>query len=376
MMVAGEASGDQYGADLYRALLKRYDSLECRAMGGPAMRNAGVAIIADSTRLGVMGLWDVLIRYIPIRLALSRVYKNLETFSPQLLICIDYKEFNFLVARRAKSLGIKVLFYIGPQVWAWRPGRVRKYGEIIDMMAVILPFEIDIYRQHSIPAQYVGHPLMRSVKVDKDKRQALSEAGLHTAFPIIGLLPGSRHNEVKRLLPVMLEAAELLISVYPHAQFILPKANNIDCQMIEDYLRVCSVNVHQCRAGDYDLLQNCDIAVSASGTATLELALLAIPIVIVYKMAPISYWVAKCLVKIPYIGLPNIILGRCLVPELIQDRANAALICETTRSILDDYERADQIRKELTELRRNLGDLNGIELMADLIDEMLSPVDE
>lgn len=371
MLVAGEASGDMHGAALYRALEQRIESLNCVAMGGMAMREAGVSIVVDSTKLGVIGVWDVITHYLPIRRALSRVEKTLESFSPQLLICIDYKEFNFRVAKRAKALGIKVLFYVSPQVWAWRPARVKQYGEVIDMMVVIFPFEAAFYQKHAIPVRYVGHPLTQVVKVSCGIPQAIADAGLSANFPIIGLLPGSRVNEVKRLLPVMLEVSELLKKAYPQAQFVLPKAKTIDDQVLQSYLQDSTVDVHLCEAGDYNLLQSCNIAISASGTATLELALLAIPMVIIYKVAPLTYWIAKWLVHIPFIGLPNIIAGRRIVPELIQKHANPKTILDEVCKILEDNLVAKQMQIYLHEVRGSLGEFDGIVKLADLTIEML-----
>jgi lipid-A-disaccharide synthase len=371
MIIAGEASGDLHGAALFQALQQRIDSLNCIAMGGVAMREAGVPIVVDSTDLGVIGVWDVITHYAQIRKAFSQVVKNLQSFSPDLLVCIDYKEFNFRVAKRAKALGIKVLFYVSPQVWAWRPGRVKQYGEVIDMMAVIFPFEATFYKKHAIPVRYVGHPLIHVVKVSCEKQQALENVGLDSDFLIIGLLPGSRVNEVKRLLPVMLKVAELLKETYPQVQFVLPKAKAIDDSMLQGYLQKCSVDVYLCEAGDYNLLQSCDVAISASGTATLELALLTIPMVIIYKVAPLTYWIAKWLVRIPYIGLPNIIAGKMIVPELIQDQANSKSIYNQVCNILNDNLAADKMRISLSQVRGSLGENDGIAELAKLVIEML-----
>ncbi len=372
MIIAGEASGDLHGAALFQTLQQRIDSLNCIAMGGAAMREAGVPIVVDSTDLGVIGVWDVITHYAQIRRAFSQVVKNLQSFSPDLLICIDYKEFNFRVAKRAKALGIKVLFYVSPQVWAWRPGRVKQYGEVIDMMAVIFPFEATFYKKYAIPVRYVGHPLTHVVKVSCEKQQTLESAGLDSDFLIIGLLPGSRVNEVKRLLPVMLKVAELLKETYPRVQFLLPKAKTIDDSMLQGYLQKCSVDVYLCEAGDYNLLQSCDVAISASGTATLELALLTIPMVIIYKVAPLTYWIAKWLVRIPYIGLPNIVADQSVVPELIQNKANPMTIFDEVCKILDDNLVAKQMQNQLNEVRSVLGEYDGIENLAELAIEMLS----
>lgn len=356
MLIAGEASGDMHGAALYQELKQTINNLECIAMGGVAMQKAGVPIVVDSSNLGVIGVWEVLTHYFPIRKALSEVKRQLKLFSPQVLICIDYKEFNLQAARYAKRLGIKVLFYVGPQVWAWRSGRVRKYAELADMMAVIFPFEVKFYQNYSIPVRYVGHPLVSKMRMNNRKGRYSEVPEHNNVKPVIGLLPGSRLNEVRRLLPVMLDAAEMLADSYPRAQFILPVSENLDERLIARYLDERSIAITVLREGHYEQLKCCDIAVVASGTATLELSLLGVPMVIVYKLAWFSYQLAKKLVKIQYIGLPNIVAEKEIMPELIQDQASPERVYEVVRELLENPDNLQLMRKQLKQVVESFGD--------------------
>lgn len=359
-----------HGAALYKELKQTINNLECIAMGGVAMQKAGVPVVVDSSNLGVIGVWEVLTHYLSIRRALSEVKRQLKLFSPQVLICIDYKEFNLLAARYAKQLGIKVLFYVSPQVWAWRPGRVRKYAELADMMAVIFPFEVEFYRSYSIPVHYVGHPLVSRIKAYSQQNQNDDKPD-HNAGQVIGLLPGSRSNEVRRLLPVMLEAAELLAACNPGLQFILPVSGNLDERLIAQYLDNSSVTIEILRKEHYEQLKCCDIAVVASGTATLELALLGVPMVIVYKLAGLSYMLAKMLVKIPYIGLPNIIAEEGIVPELIQEEANPEYVFRTVSDLLQNPEAMALMRNQLGDVVEKLGEENSVKNLAMIARELI-----
>ncbi len=364
MLIAGEASGDMHGAALYHELRQTINNLECIAMGGVAMQEAGVRIVVDSSHLGVIGVWEVLNHYLSIRQALSEVRRQLKLFSPQVLICIDYKEFNLQAAKYAKQLGVKVVFYVSPQVWAWRPGRVRKYAELADMMAVIFPFEVEFYRNYSIPVQYVGHPLVGRVNAHNQQNQNSDQSGQRNSGPMIGLLPGSRLNEIRRLLPVMLDAAEMLAVRYPEAQFILPVSGNLDERLTTQYLDNHSVAITVLREGHYEQLKCCDVTVVASGTATLELALLGVPMIIVYKLAWLSYLLAKKLVRIPHIGLPNIIAGKEIMPELIQDEANPERIFSIVSDFLENPGTLKIMKNHLSEVAERLGDEDSVKNLA------------
>lgn len=387
MISAGEASGDQHAAALFRELQKLIPGVEGIGMGGSAMREAGIELCFDSSGIGVIGLAEIARHYGEIRGALKLMQKTACERKPDLLICVDYKEFNFRLAKAAKSCGVKVLFYVSPQVWAWRPGRVKSYGRIIDHMAVIFPFELPFYEAYGVPATYVGHPLAGKVKPSMSRSEALKKYGLTDAsanasvnaqsdfgsLPVIGLLPGSRANEIKRLMPVILESARRLNLEFPAARFFLFQAASVEDAAISAQLAgVADLDLRVIRGQDYDALQCCDTVITVSGTATLEIALLGIPMVIVYRLAPLSYWLGRLLVKVPFIGLPNILAGKGVVREFIQHEATPANIAGEIALILQDSTYAESQRQALLTIRDKLGDRNGSAVLARLAADMLA----
>lgn len=371
MIVAGEASGDLHAANFFRALQRRLPGVTAFGMGGTRMREAGIDVRFDASNIGVIGLWEVLKHYREIRRALQLMQRLACEEKPDLLVCVDYKEFNFRLAKHAKACGVKILFYVSPQVWAWRPGRVKKYGEIADMMAVIFPFEVPFYQTHGIPVRYVGHPLVGKVQPSLDKAAALQAFGLKQDAPIIGLLPGSRHNEIRRLLPVMLQAAGLLAHRFPDAQFVLPQASSVSDTALSGYLAQSPVAVRVVRERHHDALSCCDAVMTCSGTATLEAALLGIPMIIVYKLAPLSYWLGRWLIRVPYIGLANIVAGKNIVRELIQHAASAEAIASEMGRLLMDGDYAATMREELARVKTRLGKGGGSENLAQVATELL-----
>jgi lipid-A-disaccharide synthase len=341
-------------------------------MGGAKMAQAGIDIRYDSAHIAVIGVVEVIKHYGDIRKALKLMQQIVETERPDLLVCVDYKEFNFKLARFAKRLGIKVLFYVSPQVWAWRPGRVKKYGAAIDMMAVIFPFETAYYDAENVPVRYVGHPSVDKVHPRHSKAEDMAHFGLDETKPVVGLLPGSRANEIKRMLPVMLGAAEKLQAGLPGIQLILPQADSISDELLEGYLRQSSVKITVIKNEPYDVIQCCDAVMTTSGTATLEIALLTVPMVITYKLSPVTYWLGRLLVNTPFIGLPNIILGKGFVKELIQHEATAGNLAAEVKRILTDKPYADGMRANLIQVRQQLGQGGGSKNMAELALEMLN----
>lgn len=371
MLSAGEASGDQHAASLFLELKKLIPDVRGIGMGGAKMREAGVEIRYDSTAIAVIGATEVITHYGEIRRALKRMQQLAREERPDLLICVDYKEFNFHLAKAAKSAGIKVLFYVSPQVWAWRPGRVKKYGKAVDHMAVIFPFEVPFYQTHHIPVTYVGHPLAGKVKPSGSRAEALRAFGLEGGGPVIGLLPGSRRNEIKRLLPAMLVAVERLAKRYPNARFVLSQAQSVEDTWLEDSLQRCPVEINTVKGRQYDVLQCCDAVIVVSGTATLEVALSGVPMVIIYKVAPITYLLGRWLIKVPCIGLPNILAGRTIVRELIQQQANPSNIAGEIARLLDDGDYAERMREELRHVTELLGSGGGSARLARLAAELL-----
>jgi len=368
---AGESSGDQHAANMFLELKAQQPTIKGIGMGGTKMAQAGIDIRYDSGAIGVIGVVEVIKHYGEIRRALTMMQQLVATERPDLLVCVDYKEFNLKLARFAKKLGIKVLFYVSPQVWAWRPGRVKTYGKAIDMMAVIFPFETAYYDAEQVPVRYVGHPSVDKVHANHSRTENCIRFNLAEHKPIIGLLPGSRANEIKRLLPVMLVAAEQLQIEEPDAQFILPQADSINDALLNTYLSSSSCHITVIKNQPYDVMQCCDVIMTTSGTATIEVALMSIPMVITYKLATITYWLGRCLVNTPFIGLPNIVLGKLAIKELIQQAATPKNIAAEVKRILQDKPYADAMRANLLLVKEQLGHGGGSKNMANLALKML-----
>jgi lipid-A-disaccharide synthase len=370
---AGESSGDSHAANLYLELKKQLPKLNAVGMGGAKMSQAGISLCYDSSQIAVIGAVEIIKHYFEIRRALRKMQELLLNEKPDLLICVDYKEFNFQLAKFAKENDIKVLFYVSPQVWAWRKNRVKKYGAVIDMMAVIFPFETTYYDVENVPVRYVGHPSVDKVIPKFTKIEAIKNFALNPDAPIIGLVAGSRVNEIKRLLPVMLEAAQRLKINFPTAQFILPQADSLSDNLIQLYLQRANVEVTVIKNQPYDVMQCCDAIMTCSGTATLEIALLGIPMVICYRLNSLTYRIGKWLVKTRFIGLPNIVFGEQIVRELIQDDATAENLAREIKRLLTNSEAAQNCRADLDIVREKLGKGGGIQKMAALVLEMLQP---
>ena len=371
MFSAGESSGDQHAANMFLELKKHQPDIKGFGMGGAKMALAGIDIRYDSGSIGVIGVVEVLKHYGEIRRALKLIQQLVSTERPDLLVCVDYKEFNLKLARFAKQCGIKVLFYVSPQVWAWRPGRVKTYGKAIDMMAVIFPFETTYYDAENVPVRYVGHPSVDKVHPQRSRLEDMAIFNLDESNPVIGLLPGSRANEINRLLPIMLAAAEILQARIPGIQFMLPQADSISDELLESYMDRSPVKITVIKNQPYDVIQCCDVVMTTSGTATIEIALLNVPMVITYKLAALTYWLGRWLVNTPFIGLPNIILGKGFIKELIQYEATSENLAEEIERILTDKFYADQMRDNLNQVKQQLGHGGGSKNMAELALEIM-----
>ncbi len=355
MIVAGEASGDIYGADLAREACTRAPDLHFFGIGGVRMREAGVETLVDSSVMAVVGLVEVIKHFDVISSAFRKLKQILLDTPPDLLILIDYPGFNLRLAKVAKKAGIKVLYYISPQIWAWRQGRVKKIARLVDHMAVILPFEAPFYEKAGVPVTFVGHPMLDLVTVTSDRSTAAASFGLDPKRKIVGLFPGSRYNEIERLLPVIIAAAGKLKQQFPDIQFILPLASTLKSDDIVPQLKDAGLDVTTTRDRIHDMIRACDAVISVSGTVTLEIALVETPMVIIYKLSPLTYQIAKRLVKVPNIGLCNIVAGETMVRELIQDEANPEMIAAEIARILTDQAYNDAIRHRLAEVRSKLG---------------------
>jgi len=356
MIVAGEASGDLHGANLVREMKALDPSLAFCGVGGQRLEAEGVRLVARSSEMGVVGFTEVFSKLRLIVGVFFRLRRMLREEKPDLLILIDYPDFNLPLASAARRAGVRVFYYISPQVWAWRKNRIERIRRVVDRMAVILPFEAAIYAEKGVDVEFVGHPLLDTVKRTRSRKEALEAFGLRDAWPIVALLPGSREKEVTSLLAEMLGAAEILARNFAEAQFVLPLAETVDPGLVQGILRQHAVPVSILPGQMADAVGISDAAIVASGTATLETALLQTPMVITYKISPLTAAVGKRLVRVRHIGLVNIIAGRTVVPELVQDDATAEKLAAEVKAILSDRQRSDAIRGELAAIRQMLGE--------------------
>lgn len=371
VVCAGETSGDNLAAGMIRAARALRPDLIFTGMGGEQMRAAGTETLIDVSELAVMGLWEVITQYPRLRGLLRRMQRHLEATRPDLLVLVDYVEFNLRLGAHARSLGIPVLFYVSPQIWAWRQQRIHRIKRSIDAMAVLFPFEQAIYEEHGIPVRYVGHPLVDQVAAgDHDLR---AELGLAPGQRLIGLLPGSRSGEIRRHWPVLVETARCLQAHRQNLHFVVPMASGVTEQMLDgaasrDGLPVTLIS----GSGRARNVMACsDLLLISSGTATLEAGLLQAPMIVIYRVASLSYAVFSRLVRVPHIALVNIVAGKRLVPERLQRAANPKALCAEALNWLDHPEELDRIRESLGQVRERLGPGGADQRIAAAVLEML-----
>lgn len=369
LMVAGEASADQYGARLVREILQRDPDIVFWGIGGEKMAGAGVKTLFTSEEMAVVGLTEVLPRIAKIFTAARRLRRIVKEKRPDLLLLLDYPDFNLHLARTAARNGIPVLYYISPQVWAWRKGRIRKIRNRVDRMAVILPFEESFYREKGVGVEYVGHPIL-DIRQGSSRGVSSSRTTV-SRVPVLGLVPGSRSEEVRSLLPAMLSAAARLKKRHPGLRCVLPLAQTIDEGMVKQFIGGSSVPVVLSREGMYDTLKPCDAVIAASGTVTLEIALMGIPMVVVYRLSRLSYEVARRTIKIPSISLVNLVAGKKVVRELIQDEANPEKIAFETEPLLRDTDARVRMVQGLEVVAARLGEKGASARTAEIALEMM-----
>ncbi len=367
MIIAGEASGDRHGAMLVAAMRRRHTGLSFWGVGGEALKAAGVRLLVDAATLSVVGITEVVSKLAGLAAALRTVKGAMLRLQPDLLILIDFPDFNLHLAAFAKKNGISVLYYISPQIWAWRPGRVKKIKQRVDHMAVILPFEADFYRRHHVPVTFVGHPLLDTVAPSRP-----------TAFhpePLVGLLPGSRDGEVLRHLPMMLAAARRLRKQMPGCRFLVSVAPGLEPAMVASLVKrhAKSLPVEIVAGGAGRILPRCALAVAVSGTVTLEAAIFGTPTVIIYRVSALSYALGRLLIRVDNIGLVNLIAGRRLCPELIQKQATADNIARALYAMLHDRAQLRRLSRRVLDLRARLGGPGASGRVADIACRMLYP---
>ena len=371
MIVVGEASGDLHGSRLVKSLLERDPTLDIFGAGGEHLRKQGLRVIFDVARLTGMGFSELRDNLGVLWEAYRLFRRALREDRPNLLILIDFPEFNLRLARLAKQLRIPVLYYISPQVWAWRRRRVRKIAGSIDRMAVVFPFEVGLYEKEGVSVDFVGHPLLDIVHPTQTREATLSHYGLDSTKKTVVLLPGSRKQEVAYHLGPMIEAAERLGQKID-VQFLLLRASTVDRREINEALAKVSLPIEVVEGDTYNVLNAADLAWLASGTATLEAALLQKPMVIVYRMAWLTYVLARLLVKVKHIGMVNIIAGESVVPELIQGELTGERIFQESQRMLSNAKLHTQTVKKLTGVREKLGTPGAADRVAEMAFSMLA----
>lgn len=372
MIVAGEASGDLHGSNLVKAIHRIDPSVRFYGVGGVKLKEAGARLVASSSDMAVVGLTEVIFKIRFITKVMGLLKRSLRDSRPDLLILIDYPDFNLRLAKAAKKTGIKVFYYISPQVWAWRKKRIKKIEKIVDRMAVILPFEEQVYDRSRLEVSFVGHPLLDVAEKRYSKEDAQKKFSLRKGAKTVGILPGSRKNEVKKLLPEMLKAAEILSRKLVPIQFVLPLADTLNIDVVTKIINRYHVKVSVISDDIYDVIGVSDVAMVASGTATLEVALLETPMVIIYKVSPLSYYIGKKFIHVDNIGLVNIIAGRTIVPEFIQGEATSVNMAEEIYDILTNSSRMERIKQELSMVRGKLGSPGAAGRAARLAYEMMT----
>jgi len=365
--VAGERSGDIFGAGLARALQARLPGLEVFGCGGEAMRGAAVDTVVDSHQIAVAGITEVVSGIPRAYRAFHQLLDEVDRRQPQLAILIDFPDFNLRLARQLKKRRIPVVYFVSPQVWAWRKGRVQKLKKRIAKMIVIFDFEEEIYQQAGVPVEYVGHPLVDMVRPHLTRQEFFAKVGLDASVQTVALLPGSRPQEVSTNLPVMLDAATRL-TLNRKLQFVVAVAPTIDSRWLETTLLECYVGRATVRTAvhaTYDAMQHSEVAVVASGTATLEAALRERPMVVVYRVSALTWLVGKLLVHVPYYSMVNILAKKELVPELMQHDFNAANVATRVEYLLDHPEAREEMIRGFQALKPRLGQGGAIERAAD-----------
>ena len=356
LIVAGESSGDMHGSGLVNALKKKYPNCDFNGLGGKRMREAGVKTFFDIDRMGAVGVVEV-IADLPHYLNVYRkLVLEIKSGNYDAVILIDYPTLNLRLAKTCHKYSCPIFFFISPQVWAWRKGRIKQIQQTVDKMFVIFPFEETMLKKEGVNVEFVGHPFVETVKTSMTREEAMKEFLLDSNKKTIGLLPGSRNNEIKFLLDLMINSASEIKKNINQSQFILPVANTLDITAIRKRLKLSPVEIVVVEGQSHDVINCCDFLIIASGSATLEAGILGCPMVIVYKLNWITYWLARVLVKIKLYGLVNIVAGEEVATELIQSKATVENITKEVLSILTTSEKEECLRNRLLQIRSSLGE--------------------
>lgn len=359
MIVVGEASGDLHGANLITELKKIYPNIFCYGLGGKYMRKAGAEILTDASELSVVGLVEIIRHYPRLHSILKRMINELKINPPDLLVLIDSPDFNLRLAKAAKKYGINVLYYISPQVWAWRESRINVIKKCVDMMAVVFPFEVKFYKDANIPVKYVGHPLTKDAVATVSRDSLFQNEKLDARKKLIGIFPGSRKSEIERILPILIDAAENLALQRDDVQFIIPIASTLHENFIKQYSNSPLLNIKTTKENIYNVINACDAIAAASGTVTLQITLMQTPYLIVYKVSSLTYYILKRVVNFKFAGIANIIANKEICREFLQNDARPKQIALELEKLLSDKCYSDNMKKEMKVIKEQLGNKDG-----------------
>jgi len=371
LMVAGETSGDLHGAHLLEAIRQIDPDVRFFGVGGEHLERKGMRLLYPSRLLSVVGITEVVFKLGTILKVLKGLKASLDREQPDLVILIDCPDFNLRLAKIARQKGIPVLYYISPQVWAWRPGRVKVIAERVKKMVVFFPFEVPLYQAAGVDVEWVGHPLIDIVKPTLSKEEAFRKLGLDPRRRTIGLLPGSRPLEVKRLLPPLLASAHLLQQEISDLQFVIPLAPGLTPDILSPWTEKNVLSLKVIRGWTYDVMNLCELLILASGTATLEAAILEKPMIIIYQVSLLTSWVGRAMIRVNHIGLANLVAGKGVAPELIQKDVNPKKITEEALRILKDSVLQQNMVESLKGVRQRLGDPGAAQRAARIVLSML-----
>jgi lipid-A-disaccharide synthase len=371
LLSSGEASGDLYASELLRELRKRDPSIEAFGLGGARSKAEGAELVVELDEVSVIGLLEVVGKLPALRRAMKRLSEEAKSRKPDAAVLVDFSGFHLRLAKRLRALGVPILYYVSPQVWAWRRGRIRKIREVVDEMLVILPFEEAFYREEGVRARYVGHPLVDLVAPTRTRETFCGDLGLDPKRPILLFLPGSRRREIELHLPVLREAIDRLTTRRPELQILVIRAPTVAASWIETALGPAASKVKLLTDGTYDAMKHAAAAVVASGTATVEAALSETPMVVVYRVGRPTYALGRPFVKLPYFSMVNLIAGRRLVPELMQDDMTPEAIEGHVEALLEP-QAAEEMKRGLREVKAKLGAKGASARAAEAVLEFLS----
>ena len=366
LISAGEASGDIHAAAVTAALKKIDSAIEVFGMGGDALRAAGGEVLFDIKDHGVMGFVEVIKKLPDLFKLRSDFARVMDERKPDCLVVVDYPGFNMKLAKVAHDKGIPVVSYIAPSAWAWNKGRANNVAKIVDKVACIFPFEYDVYKEAGAPVEFVGHPLLDIVKPAWERTEAEAWVGKQPGHPLVLLMPGSRLMEIEKMLPNLLAGAKLLKKQLPEVQFAMPRAGTIPLELLQSKIKASGLDIKITEGHNYDLFSVADLALATSGTVTLEAALCGLPSIIVYRTSALNAFIARRVINIPNIGLPNIVAGRQILPELLQENFTPANVAKTAVELLAP-ERRPQLEADLAFMKARLGEPGAVKRVAQLI---------